>query len=211
MAASQKDENRLGLYSAVALNGIILYALVATQKIEPAEWLRAMGNMKLAIPAALGLGFVTLLNSQLSTKTKERIVFWKWEHPLPGSRAFTWFLSRDYRIDSAALEARFGPFPVESADQNRTWYRIYSTVRDEPAIATIRRSYLFARDYAALIVLMLIFFGTIALFRLQSPLTFGIYIAVLATQYCLAVNAARKAAERWVTTAMAMAAQQGEK
>jgi len=203
---SQKDENRLGLYSAVVLNAVVLYALVTTQRVEPAAWMRALANVQLAIPAVLGLGFVTLLNSQLSPKTKERIVFWEWEHPLPGSRAFTWFLPRDHRIDAATLEARFGPFPTEPSDQNRTWYRIYSTVRDEPAIVTMRRTYLFARDYAALVALMLIFFGGIALIQLRSPLHFILYTLALLVQFWLAINAARKTAERWVTTAMAMAA-----
>jgi hypothetical protein len=206
VTASQKDENRLVLYLAVILNAVVLYALVTTQKVEPEAWVRALADVQLAIPAVLGLGFVTLLNSQLSHKTKERIVFLEWEHPLPGSRAFTWFLPRDHRINAVALEARFGPFPSDPADQNRTWYRIYSTVRDEPAIATMRRTYLFARDYAALVVLMLIFFGGVALIQLQSPLIFILYTLALLAQLALAINAARKTAERWVTTAMAMAA-----
>jgi len=207
VTASQKDENRLTLYSAVLLNAVVLYALVTTQKVAPAEWLRALADLQLAIPAVVGLGFVTLLNSQLSPKGKERIVFWEWEHPLPGSRAFSWFLPRDHRIDTAALAARFGPFPTEPAEQNRTWYRIYSTVRDEPAIVTMRRTYLFARDYAALVALMLIFFGGVAIIQLRSPLLFIVYTFALVAQFALAVNAARKTAERWVTTAMAMASQ----
>lgn len=205
LANSQKDENRFGLYAAVVLNTVVLYCLVTSNRVEPERWIDALANWQLAIPAAAGLAFITILNSQISTRQKEWIVFWQWDNPLPGSRAFTHFLQSDSRIDAAQLQSRFGPFPTEPFAQNQLWYRIYSTVRDEPAIATQRRSYLFARDYAVLVVLMLVVLGCIALVQLRSPLLFIIYTGALALQYILAANAARKTAERWVTTAMAMA------
>lgn len=205
MARSQKDENRVGLYTALVLNAVALYSLVTTNRIEPGEWMRVLADWQLAIPAVVGLAFITLLNSQIPTKRKEWIVFWARDNPLPGSRAFSWYLTRDSRIDAATLQAHFGPFPTDPFAQNQLWYRIYSTVRDEPAIATQRRIYLFARDYAVLVVLMLVIFGGIALVQLRSPLLFILYTGALLLQYALAVNAARTTAERWITTAMAMA------
>jgi len=206
MSSSQKDENRLGLYTAVVLNAVILYCLITTQRIEPGEWLRALADVQLAIPAVVGLAFITLVNSQLSAKAKERLVFWEWSHPLPGSRAFSWFLPRDQRIDAEALAARYGSFPTDPGEQNRLWYRIYSSVRDDPAIASMRRTYLFARDYAALVVLMLVIFGIVAFLQLRSPLHFILYTSFLILQLVLTINSARTTAERWVTTAMAIAA-----
>jgi len=205
LASSQKDENRIGLYAAVVLNAVVLYSLVTTDRLELNEWVRALTNWHLAIPAVIGLAFITIVNSQISTANKERIVFWKRENPLPGSRAFTEFLVQDPRIDAAALLKRFGPFPTDPFFQNKLWYQIYSTVRDEPAISTQRRTYLFCRDYAVLAVLMMLVFGGIALTQIKSPSLIAIYFGVLVLQFILNVNAARVTAERWVTTAMAIA------
>lgn len=206
MANSQKDENRLGLYTALLLNTVALYCLVTTNRVEPSEWVKSLANFQLAIPAVVGLTFVMLLNSLVSTRFKERLVFWEWAHPLPGCRAFSFFLLNDQRIDAAALEQRYGPFPAEAAEQNKAWYRIYTAVRDDPAIVTQRRTYLFARDYAVFLVLMIVIFGAIALVQVRSPLLFIAYIGFLFLQYAIAIRAARVTAERWVTTAMAIAA-----
>lgn len=205
MASSQKDENRVGLYASIVLNTVALYSLITTNRLEPGEWMRALADWQLAIPAVVGLAFITLLNSQIPTKQKEQIVFWKSDNPLPGSQAFTRYLPKDSRIDADTLQERFGPFPSDPFAQNKLWYRIYSTVRDDPAIAVQRRTYLFARDFAVLVLLMLVVFGGIALVQLRSSLLFILYIGALLLQYALAVNAARTTAERWVTTAMAMA------
>lgn len=206
MANSQKDENRLGLYAALLANATVLYCLITTHKVEPSAWLQSLANYQLAIPAVVGLAFVTMLNSLVPTKAKERLVFWEWTNPLPGSRAFTSFLPNDPRIDAAALEARFGPFPASPKEQNICWYRIYTSVRDDPAIVTQRRTYLFSRDYAVLLVLMLLVLGPIAFMQIRSPLLCIGYTAFLIVQYAIAVRSARVTADRWVTTAMAIAA-----
>ena len=206
MANSQKDENRLGLYTAVVLNTVVLYCLVTTNRADPNAWVQSLANFQLAIPAVAGLTFVMLINSLVSTKSKERLVFWEWAHPLPGCRAFSTFLLSDQRIDAPALEIRYGPFPADPIEQNKVWYRIYTTVRDDPAIVTQRRTYLFARDYAVLLVLMFIIFGPIAFVQIRSPLLCIAYTAFLVAQYAISVRAARVTAERWVTTAMAIAA-----
>lgn len=206
MANSQKDDNRLGLYTALVLNTVVLYCLVTTNKAEPNTWVQSLANFQLAIPAVAGLAFVMLVNSLVTTKSKERLVFWEWAHPLPGCRAFSTFVMSDPRIDASGLETRYGPFPTHPAEQNTLWYRMYTTVRDDPAIVTQRRTYLFARDYAVLLVLMFIVFGPIAFVQIRSPLLCIAYTAFLITQYAIAIRAARVTAERWVTTAMAIAA-----
>jgi len=203
---SQKDENRLGLYTALVLNAVVLYCLATTNRFEPNAWLHSLADLQLAIPAVVGLAFVTLLNSLVTSKSKERIVFWDWSNPLPGCRAFTTFLPSDPRIDGDALDARYGPFPTEPLEQNKLWYRIYTSVRDDPAIVAQRRTYLFARDYAVILVLMIMIFGPIAFVQIRSPLLFIAYTAFLLLQYGIAIRSARLTANRWVTTAMAIAA-----
>jgi hypothetical protein len=202
---SQKDQNRLVLFFVLALNAVVLYALVTTQRIEPSAWLNAIADLHGALPVAFALALTGILNSQLAPKTKERIVFWEWEHPLPGCRAFSLYMHRDDRIDVAALSARFGPFPSEPAEQNRRWYKIYSEVRDELAVVSASRGYLLGRDYASLLALIIPVFGVVSLLQVRSPLYCILYIAFLLLQLALATNSARLNASRLVTTAMALA------
>lgn len=205
MATTQKDRNSAALYALVALNTAILYGLVTTQRAEPGAWLHALTGIQTFFPTALAVALTGVLNSLLSPHTKARLVFCEWEHPLPGSRAFSHFLARDTRINFDRLQARFGPFPHKPMDQNRRWYEIYRSVDTHPAVADANRAYLFARDYAALVALMLPLYGLVAMLQVGSPLLFILYTAVLLMQLLIASRAARINGARLVTNAMATA------
>src|SRR5208282_2578569 len=76
-----------------------------------------------------------------------------------------------------------GAFPVDPVDQNRAWYRLFKTVEKEPAVDQVHRDFLLLRDYTALSVLFLIFYGAVRLYAISSLKGFGLYIVLLIVQY----------------------------
>jgi len=209
MAASHKDANRMALMLVLAANSVAFWGLVTTQQVDPAAWIGSIqGNVKGTAPIALALVLTGILNSQLSPLAKARLVFLDWSHPLPGCRAFSFFVYRDNRIDVTALQKKYGPFPVDPNEQNRRWYTIYQTVRDQPSITDANRGFLFGRDYASMMVIALFVFGTLGLLLIKSPIVYISYTAALIFQFALASNSARNHAARLVTNSMAIASQE---
>lgn len=208
MVASHKDANKFPLMAVLTVNAAAFWGLVTTQQVDPVAWIGSIqGNLKGSLPIALALVLTGILNSQVSPMTKARLVFLEWEHPLPGSQAFTKFMHRDVRIDATALDRKFGPLPTEPQEQNRHWYRIYQRVKDQPSVADASKGYLFGRDYATLMVLAILLFGTLSLVLVKSPLAYIGYTAALIVQYILAANSARNHAVRLVTNTLAIASQ----
>ena len=206
---SHKDANRFALMVTLTVNAALFWGLVTTQQLDPGAWIGSLqGNLRGTLPVGLALVLTGILNSQMAPLTKARLVFLDWQHPLPGCRAFTKYLHADNRIDAAALERRFGPFPNEPDEQNRSWYGIYQTVRDVPSVSDASKGYLFGRDYTALMVLAIAIFGTMALILIKTPLLCIGYLATLFIQYLLAANSARNHARRLVTNSMAVASQE---
>jgi len=164
MATSQKDQNRVPLMLVLTVNAAAFLGLVTNQQADPAAWFATLdGNLRGSFPVTLALVLTGVLNSQLSPLTKARLVFLDWDHPLPGSRAFSKYVSMDPRTDAEALERKYGPFPTEPEDQNKRWYGIYRGVRDEPSVVDASKGYLFGRDYASMMVLAGLLFGGLSL------------------------------------------------
>lgn len=55
------------------------------------------------LPLGLALVFVGVVNAIIGPKAKARLVFWRWDHPLPGSEAFTRYAHEDHRVDLVEL------------------------------------------------------------------------------------------------------------
>ncbi len=209
MAASHKDANRFPLMVVLAVNAAAFWGLVTTQQVDPAAWIGSIqGNIKGSLPIALALVLTNIINAQLSPMGKARLVFLDWQHPLPGCRAFSYFMHRDNRIDVQALEQKYGPFPEDPDGQNRRWYGLYQMVREHPAVADASKGYLFGRDYASLMVLATLFFGGLALVLISSPIVCICYIAMLLVQYLVSANSARNHAYRLVKNVLAIASQE---
>ncbi|TAN29646.1 MAG: hypothetical protein EPN31_06105 [Castellaniella sp.] len=64
---------------------------------------------------------------------KARMVFWRWNYPNPGSRAFSAYIDRDDRIDVEKLRKNIGAFPVSAKEQNALWYSLYQKVKNDVA------------------------------------------------------------------------------
>ena len=63
-----------------------------------------------------------------ATDAKARIVFLRWQNPLPGSCAFTRYAAADPRINLVGvLEQAHGPLPTDLGQQNALWYKLYKS------------------------------------------------------------------------------------
>lgn len=157
-------------------------------------------------PAGVGLILVGVLNSQISPETKARIIFGRYKNPLPGARAFTDLGPADARVDMVKLDKQYGPLPTDPVEQNKTWYGLYKTVKNENSVLGIHRDYLFFRDYGVAAVAMLIILSTMAFILADHWQPIAMYAIIMAIQALLVVRAARDRGRRFVTTVLAVVA-----
>ena len=203
LAARLKRSNAPGLFALTAVNGLLFYAFSFGDSTDLTSWPILVDDMNVAIPAGVGTAVTGLVNSQLSSRMKARLVFLRWANPLPGCQAFTRHLHDDPRIDVQALEQVHGTLPSEPEAQNRTWYRLYLAHEDAPAVRDVHAAFLFARDYASMVVIMLFVLGLLGLLLMPGLGPAFLFIAILVIQWLLAVRAARDRGTRLVTTVLA--------
>jgi hypothetical protein len=206
MSAIKGTSYNLSLLAVLIANALLFVAFAFGVDHLPAEWPEAFARLRNMLPAGLGLILVGVLNSQLSPNAKARIIFARWQHPLPGTRAFSELADGDPRIDVAALAQKFGPLPISPIDQNRIWYKLYKRVDSQPSVLGIHKDYLFFRDYGV---------GALAIFLTLSPASMwlashwqpvALYAFILVLQMVLVMRAARERGVRLVTTVLAIAA-----
>lgn len=167
------------------------------------HWSRIIGS-------AIVLGTISSLLSLLclgllTDKWRARGVHWRWEHPLPGSRAFTEIGPADHRVDMDALQRRFGDLPTEPAEQNPFWYRIYMAHPGDPGIADASKAYLAARDLTALNLLLTPTLSVALWFALGSVEVVAYYAVGLLLFYALTAVVAQNYGVRLVQNALAVA------
>ena len=146
-----------------------------------------------------------VLNGLVSADTKARVVYWRYRHPLPGSRAFSEHLRREVRADPDRLARGWGPFPSKPAEENRLWYRIYKSVEKDLGVHEAHRAWLFSRDLTAYVLLFLGLFGISTLVSEVPGETTGWYLVALVVQYSAVMIAARNYGVRFVRTVLAVA------
>ena len=193
-----------------ALNVAIFWAVVFTRAdfSEIGTLLSSLSIKDGTVGLIASIG-AFVLDGLLSADTKARIIYWKYTHPLPGSRAFSEHLEKEPRADPDRLAQQWGAFPDDPVEQNRLWYRIYKNVEKEIRVHEAHRAWLFSRDIAAYAVLFLTFFGIATLISDIPWTSAWWYLVGLAGQYLLAIAAARTYGVRFVRTVLAIASQTG--
>lgn len=198
-----KDSYRKTLWAYVLLNVAAFWSVVVITDWSSISAIFSTLGAQQSILAVVGPVAMLILNGVVKADTKARLVYWRWNHPLPGSRAFSKWLDKEPRADRAVLENALGALPDDPAAQNSLWYRLYREVEDRVTIAEAHREWLFARDLSALGFIILVVFGLAAV---VSPLAWSptwTYIAVLALIYVLSAAAARNYGERFVCNVLA--------
>jgi hypothetical protein len=204
---SLKDQYRWQLWFIVAVNTLFLYGVVQANAIN-VDGLRAIfTDAQNLLPVGVALIVATVLNGLLSAEAKARVVFLRWHHALPCHRAFSEHAGREPRIDVEALEKIHGaPLPTDPLEQNRTWYRIYKSIENDPAVRQAHRDYLFMRDYTGLCTVFFVLYGAGGMFIISSTKVGLTYLLVLAVHFVLVRQAARNYGirfPRFVTTVLA--------
>jgi hypothetical protein len=202
--APLKDQNTARLLAAVVGNFILFAIIVRGEHIAAGDWSAVWRTARELLPAGLVLVVITVANGLLNAMIKARLVFWRWQHPLPGSRAFSVHAKRDPRINMSALRAKLGTFPKGEAEQNATWYRLYRSVEHDTAVANVHKDFLFTRDYAALSALAILPLGLVAIVQASTGWRAATYIAFLIGQYLATRAAASNYGKRFVCTVLAI-------
>ncbi|OSJ14404.1 hypothetical protein BST63_16800 [Bradyrhizobium canariense] len=203
---SLKDQNTASLVTILIVNIALFAAALKTDQLVAADYQEMLKHWQALIPASLGAILISVVNGLLDTPTKARLVFWRWHDPLPGSRAFSQYVELDPRIDVAALKSKCGPFPTRPAEQNALWYKLYKSVETDPRVLHVHRLFLLTRDYAGISFMLLVVFGTIGVFTMQTYRTELFYVAALLAQFLASAVAARNYGIRFVNSVLALKA-----
>lgn len=206
MAASLKDSYRWQLFAALAANLALYYGLTKGLNLAEIRPDTALTHVAGLLPSGLAVALCGIINAQLTPIQKARIVFLRWNDPLPGSRAFSHHAANDARIDMRSVQAKWAPLPNDPHKQNALWYRIYQQEQETQAVRHLSRDWLFARDYACTCALLFLALGGVGVFQMPSAASWSIFIAIISAQFLLARRSAVHHAERLVTTVIAQAA-----
>lgn len=202
MEISLKDQNK-PLLTIVVLANIAIYLAILSKGFSLENWANTFSDIQLLVPIALISVLTGIANAQIGHLNKARLVFWKWTHPLPGSRAFTEYINTDARIDKETLKKHHSPFPVGPDEQNALWFKWYREFQNEPSIKQVHREYLFTRDYTSIAFLLAITLGPLAFWQMDSAQLAGLYLVFPFGQYSAVRVAARNHGIRFVASVLA--------
>lgn len=160
MNKSLVEQNRPTLNTFVAANAVLVYLVLVGY--SPDATVASIIETLLKSAAAMTLfGILTILFGGLfSPVAKSRIVFFSWNHAMPGHKAFTDQVLKDPRIDGDALKKKLGgQFPVEPKQQNEKWYQLYKKHDSSPSITQAHASYLLTTEMTIVSLIMLVVYG----------------------------------------------------
>ncbi|MEH6742044.1 hypothetical protein [Hyphomonas sp.] len=161
---SHKQQNLLPLsvLTAVHIVGFLLATGIGGGVMdEAADWSKLGVASFVAAVAAL---FVLMINAQASDVLKARLVYLRWDDPLPGGEAFSKWMATHPNIDPGAVRAAVGELPESRAEQNMAWLQLYRECENQVGVGGASREYLLARDAT--------FLGLIFTFVLGSAVWF---------------------------------------
>jgi hypothetical protein len=202
-----KDQNRWQLWLIIAANAVVFYGACQWETIALSGFKAALAGTANLLPVGLAVVVTTIANGLLSSAMKDRLVFLRWHHALPGHRSFSVYAKADSRIDFARLQRACGnKIPTDPKGENSLWYRFYLEVQDVHAVQQVHRDFLLLRDYTGLAALFLIGLGVAALFLVAPWKTFAIYLGILLLQFVAVRHAATTYGIRFVCTVLAQKA-----
>lgn len=185
---------------------MVFYGACQWETFEASGLKAALASAANLLPVGLAVVVTTIANGLLSSPMKDRLVFIRWHHALPGHRAFSVHAKADPRIDFTRLQRACGnKIPTDPKGENSLWYRFYLEVQNVPSVLQVHRDFLLLRDYTGLSILFLI--GLVSQ-RCSSSRhgTFWIYLGILILQFVVVRHAAATYGVRFVCTVLAQKA-----
>lgn len=153
----------------------------------------------------LSMAFFVLtlvLTYVLPSGWKHRLIYTRWNNPLPGSRAFGELVDKDERISREQLVSEHGKLPELPEAQNALWYKIYKSKQEYPVVLNSHGRWLLFRDLFA-ISLILVLPSTLYTF-FHAGIAMGCVFCALAVIVVLAMFiCARNTGERFVCNVLA--------
>lgn len=203
MKLSLKSQNQPLLISILLLNAAVLYGLLVQRSFDAEKVFESVLRWQSVLAAGFLSVLCIVLTELIGPETKAKLVYWRWRNALPGCQAFTKYGPQDPRVDMAKVLLRVGNLPTDPDEQNRKWYALYKTVRDESGVSDAHKAFLLLRDYTFLAWLFLLCFPALA-WRERAPLELLLYyFAGLILQLVLVNRAAAVSGRRLVTTVLA--------
>lgn len=199
---SLKFQNRPILALVLIANVAVWYVLLSTGQADLGVASQMAKDWQMVLPAGLAVIAAGILCEQFDDVTKARLVFWRWHNPLPGSQAFTKYGPKDSRVDMAHVARVAGALPTNPEDQNRVWYRLYKTVRDLPAVASVHREYLLLRDFSCISVLLFLALPAFGWWWGMPIRLVAFHALGLVVEYLLVRRAACRAGRRLVVNVL---------
>jgi hypothetical protein len=197
-----KGKNALYLWSFVAVNSAIFLSVVINkglpQSLQSISQTWSQVSAKNGVIAVCIPIVVIILNGVLGDTMKARLVFWRFQNPLPGCRAFSALVASDPRIDSKALTAKHGKFPRSPSVQNALWYKLYREHKTKPMVSSSHQVYLLTRDLTAIAACFAVLFSAGAALVFADWKTWTVYAVMLLFQYAIIASAARNYGNRFV-------------
>ncbi|WPZ07577.1 hypothetical protein [Pelagerythrobacter marinus] len=178
--------------------------LMSVDRANLAERLEAA-----AAPSTAALGLIViaslLLLGLVPPNWRDRLIHWRWNDPLPGSRAFSKIGPESGNVDMRRLRKEYGPLPRAGEKQNTLFYRIYRDHRDDLGVLDAHGRYLAARDVGTITALLMIALPWLAWWASgDGPLSLAYGISLFAV-YALCVVAAKNYSMRMVQNVLAAA------
>ncbi|WP_213290941.1 hypothetical protein [Bradyrhizobium sp. sGM-13] len=199
-----KEMNRWQIWLIIATNAVVFYGASQWDMIAISGFWAAITGAANLLPVGLAVVVTTIANGLLSSPMKDRLVFLRWRHALPGHRAFSVHAKADARIDFVRLQRACGnKIPTDPKGENSLWYRFYLEFQNVPAVLQVHRDFLLLRDYTGLAALFLIGLRIAALFLVAPSKACWIYLGILLLQFAVVRHAAATYGIRFVCTVLA--------
>lgn len=200
-----KDKNNKYLWLFIGINSAIFLSILFGTQLNYATFEHYMlmvtaknGLIAICIPL-----LTIVLNGLIGNLTKERMVFWRWQDPLPGCRAFTELMYVDPRINVEAIKAKHGNLPEDPKQQNALWYKYYKKHAGTISVSEAHKRYLLTRDMTSISVLFIAFLSTGISLSQADWKIIVIYFVALFAQYIIISLAARNYGTRFVQNVLA--------
>ena len=198
---SLKSLNMKWLVMLVTLDLFVVLFFAAPEIIKDAtlHQLAMRGLATLVVPVV-----VLLLTGMLSHDAKATLVYWKIVNAMPGCHAFTKHGPADIRVDMVALKKNVGELPIDPAEQNKRWFKLYKMVDSDSVVVEAHKMYLLYRDIAAM-SLPLIVLGPLGLYVVGvSTATLYIIAGFFLLQFLMSVAGARNSGRRFVCNVLSI-------
>lgn len=210
-------ERNAWLIRAAMIGHVLAFLWVAAEPTKFSSVNRANLAERLeavAAPSAAALGLIVvaslLLLGLIPPNWRDRLLHWRWNDPLPGSKAFSKIGPESGNVDMHRLRKKYGPFPRAGEKQNTLFYRIYRDHCDDLGVLDAHGRYLAARDIGTITALLTITLPWLAWWASGDgpvSLAYGVSLFVV---YALCVIASKNYSLRMVQNVLKAASSASE-